>query len=143
MTDNTWDDMVTVGRVVRPHGIRGQVVVAPETDFASERFRAVRLVVDTGMHAMGWSRDRAIEYFHVHAPEASLAEIDRYISWPGQALAYKMGQLKIVELRKQAEAKLGTKFDVRDFHGAVLRDGTLPLELLGEQVGKYIDGATK
>jgi uncharacterized protein (DUF885 family) len=110
---------------------------------ASERFRAVRLVVDTGMHAMGWSRDRAIEYLHVHAPEASLAEIDRYISWPGQALAYKMGQLKIVELRKQAEAKLGTKFDVRDFHGAVLRDGTLPLELLGEQVGKYIDGATK
>jgi uncharacterized protein (DUF885 family) len=108
---------------------------------ASERFRAVRLVVDTGMHAMGWSRDQAIEYFHAHAPEVSLAEVDRYISWPGQALAYKMGQLKIVELRKQAEAKLGTKFDVRDFHDAVLRDGTLPLELLGEQVGKYIDAA--
>jgi uncharacterized protein (DUF885 family) len=108
---------------------------------ASERFRAVRLVVDTGMHAMGWSRDQAIEYFHAHAPEVSLAEIDRYISWPGQALAYKMGQLKIVELRKQAEAKLGTKFDVRDFHDAVLRDGTLPLELLGEQVGRYITAA--
>ncbi len=110
---------------------------------ASERFRAVRLVVDTGMHAMGWSRDRAIEYFHAHAPEVSLAEIDRYISWPGQALAYKMGQLKIVELRKQAEAKLGTKFDVRDFHDVVLRDGTLPLELLGEQVGKYISERAK
>jgi uncharacterized protein (DUF885 family) len=107
---------------------------------ASERFRAVRLVVDTGMHAMGWSRDQAIEYFHVHAPEASLAEIDRYISWPGQALAYKMGQLKIVELRREAEKKLGTRFDVRDFHDAVLRDGTLPLELLAEQVGKYAAG---
>jgi uncharacterized protein (DUF885 family) len=105
---------------------------------ASERFRAVRLVVDTGMHAMGWSRDRAIDYFHVHAPEASLAEIDRYISWPGQALAYKMGQLKIVELRREAEGKLGAKFDVREFHDVVLRDGTLPLELLGEQVGKYL-----
>lgn len=105
---------------------------------ASERFRAVRLVVDTGMHAMGWTREQAIAYFQEHAPEASLAEIDRYISWPGQALAYKMGQLKIVELRKEAEQKLGPKFDVRAFHEAVLRDGTLPLELLQEQVEKYI-----
>jgi uncharacterized protein (DUF885 family) len=105
---------------------------------ASERFRAVRLVVDTGIHAMGWTRDQAIEYFHAHAPEISLAEVDRYISWPGQALAYKTGQLKILELRKEAEQKLGVKFDIRDFHDAVLRDGTLPLELLQEQVEKYI-----
>jgi uncharacterized protein (DUF885 family) len=108
---------------------------------ASERFRAVRLVVDTGMHAMGWTREQAIEYVTAHAPEVSLAEVDRYISWPGQALAYKMGQLKILELRKEAEQKLGSKFDVREFHDAVLRDGTLPLELLQEQVEKYINGA--
>jgi uncharacterized protein (DUF885 family) len=107
---------------------------------ASERFRAVRLVVDTGMHSMGWTRDQAIEYFHAHAPEVSLAEVDRYLSWPAQALAYKMGQLKILELRKEGEQKLGAKFDIRDFHDAVLRDGTLPLELLQEQVEKYING---
>jgi uncharacterized protein (DUF885 family) len=68
-------------------------------------------------------------------------EIDRYISWPGQALAYKMGQLKIVELRQRAEKDLGPKFDVRDFHDVVLREGALPLELLEEQVGKYIAAA--
>jgi uncharacterized protein (DUF885 family) len=108
---------------------------------SSERFRAVRLVVDTGMHAMGWTRDQAIEYFHAHAPEESLAEIDRYISWPGQALAYKTGQLKILELREEAERKLGAKFDIREFHDAVLRDGTLPLELLQLQVEKYINSS--
>jgi uncharacterized protein (DUF885 family) len=67
-----------------------------------------------------------------------LPEVDRYISWPAQALSYKMGQLKIVELRKEAAQKLGPKFDIRDFHDALLRDGSLPLELLGEQVEKYI-----
>ncbi len=108
---------------------------------ASERFRAVRLVVDTGMHAMGWSREQAIDYVKAHAPQVSLAEIDRYISWPGQALAYKMGQRKILELRKEAEQKLGDKFDIRDFHDAVLRDGTLPLELLQLQVEKHIAAA--
>jgi uncharacterized protein (DUF885 family) len=108
---------------------------------ASERFRAVRLVVDTGMHAMGWSREQAITYVSEHAPEVSLAEVDRYISWPGQALAYKMGQLKILELRKEAEQKLGAKFDIGDFHDAVLREGTLPLQLLQEQVEKYINAA--
>jgi prolyl oligopeptidase len=104
---------------------------------ASERFRAVRLVVDTGIHSMGWTRDQAIEYFRAHAPQASLAEVDRYITWPGQALAYKMGQLKILELRRQAEQKLGAKFDIRDFHDVVLRNGALPLELLQEQGQKY------
>jgi uncharacterized protein (DUF885 family) len=106
---------------------------------ASERFRAVRLVVDTGIHSMGWSREQAIEYFKVHAPSESLAEVDRYISWPAQALAYKMGQLEILKLRKEAQQKLGTKFDIRDFHDVVLRDGVLPLELLDEQGEKYIN----
>ena len=104
---------------------------------ASERFRAVRLVVDTGIHQMGWTREQAIKYFKVHAPTESLAEVDRYISWPGQALAYKMGQLEIVKLRKEGEQKLGAKFDIRDFHDVVLRDGVLPLELLDEQGEKY------
>jgi uncharacterized protein (DUF885 family) len=107
---------------------------------SSERFRAVRLVVDTGLHAYGWSREQAIEYFHQHAPEASLAEVDRYIYWPGQALAYKLGQLEILRLRREAEQRLGAKFDVREFHDAVLKDGVLPLELLHEQVQKYIAG---
>ena len=106
---------------------------------ASERFRAVRLVVDTGIHEMGWTREQALEYFHKHAPQESVAEVDRYISWPGQALAYKMGQLEILKLRKAAEQKLGSKFDIRDFHDVILRDGVLPLELLEEQGQKYIN----
>ena len=113
-----------------PHSRYGQL--------SSERFRAVRLVVDTGIHAFGWSRDKALDYFREHAPEESVAEIDRYISWPAQALAYKLGQLEIRALRSQAESRLGTKFDVREFHDAVLRDGVLPLDLLHEQVESYI-----
>jgi uncharacterized protein (DUF885 family) len=105
---------------------------------ASERFRAARLVIDTGIHAMGWTREQAQDYLRAHAPTQALAEVDRYISWPSQALAYKMGQLKIMELRKKAEHELGPKFDVRDFHDAVLQDGSLPLELLQERVEKYI-----
>lgn len=105
---------------------------------ATERFRAARLVIDTGIHAMGWTREQAQEYFRAHAPTQALSEVDRYISWPGQALSYKMGQLKIVELRKKAEQQLGPKFDVRTFHDVVLQNGALPLELLEAQVGKYI-----
>jgi uncharacterized protein (DUF885 family) len=105
---------------------------------SSELFRAVRLVVDTGIHEKGWTRDQAIAYFREHAPAQSLAEIDRYIAWPGQALSYKMGQLKILELRRQAERELGPKFDIREYHDVVLRDGVLPLELLQEQVQEYI-----
>lgn len=105
---------------------------------ASERFRAVRLVVDTGIHEMGWTREQALDYFQKHAPQESVAEIDRYISWPGQALAYKMGQLEILKLRKEAEGKLGPKFDIRDFHDVILRDGVLPLELLDELGQEYI-----
>ncbi len=105
---------------------------------ASERFRAARLVIDTGIHSMGWTREQAQEYLKSHAPTQALSEVDRYISWPAQALSYKMGQLKIVELRKNAEQKLGPKFDVRDFHDAVLRDGALPLELLQQEVNRYL-----
>jgi uncharacterized protein (DUF885 family) len=105
---------------------------------ASERFRAARLVIDTGIHSMGWTREQAQDYLKAHAPTQALSEVDRYISWPAQALSYKMGQLKIVELRKKAEQRLGAKFDVREFHDALLRDGALPLELLDEQLGKYI-----
>jgi prolyl oligopeptidase len=106
---------------------------------ASERFRAVRLVVDTGLHSQGWTREQAISFFREHASEVSLAEVDRYISWPGQALSYKMGQLEIMKLRKEAEQKLGSKFDIREFHDVILRDGALPLELLDEQGQKYIN----
>lgn len=108
---------------------------------ASERFRAVRLVVDTGLHSMGWSREQAIEYFKTHAPDQSLAEVDRYIAWPSQALSYKMGQLKIRELRAEAEKKLGTRFDIREFHDMILRDGVLPLELLQQQVEEALRAA--
>ena len=98
----------------------------------SERFRARRLVVDTGLHAMGWTRQQAIDYL------GDESEVDRYIAWPGQALAYKMGQLKILELKEAAREAYGASFDVRDFHDAVLRNGPLPLEMLAEQVGAYI-----
>jgi uncharacterized protein (DUF885 family) len=104
----------------------------------SERFRAVRFVVDTGLHTMGWSRQQALDYFQTHTPSSSTAEIDRYIGWPAQALSYKMGELKIKELRRTAEKELGSRFDIREFHDVILRDGALPLEMLEEQVAAYI-----
>jgi uncharacterized protein (DUF885 family) len=119
----------------------GVVYREPATRFgqlASEKFRAVRLVVDTGIHAMEWSRDRARDYFRLHVPGQSIAEIDRYIALPGQALAYKVGQLKIRELRTRAERELGQRFDIREFHDVVLRNGRLPLDMLEEEVGRYI-----
>jgi uncharacterized protein (DUF885 family) len=110
-------------------------------ELSSERFRAVRLVVDTGIHSQGWTRDQAVAYFRAHSPEESLAEVDRYIAWPGQALAYKMGQLKIRQLRAEAEQRLGPKFDIRDFHDIILREGVLPLELLQQRAEQYINSA--
>ena len=106
-----------------------------------EMWRAGRLMVDTGMHAMGWSRAQAIDFF-VENSALSLhninTEVDRYISWPGQALSYKMGELTIIELRKHAEAKLGEKFDIRRFHDAVLAQGAVTLPMLEAQVERFI-----
>lgn len=106
-----------------------------------DMWRAVRLVVDTGMHYKGWSRSRAIAYFKDNAPRKELDivnEIDRYISWPGQALAYKLGQLKIRELRTRAESTLGKQFDLRLFHDKVLENGAIPLNILEQQIDLWI-----
>lgn len=106
-----------------------------------DMWRAVRLVVDTGMHYKGWSRSQAIDYFKNNAPRKELDiinEIDRYISWPGQALAYKLGQLKIQELRAKAESKLGSQFDIRLFHDKVLENGAIPLDILEQQIELWI-----
>jgi uncharacterized protein (DUF885 family) len=109
---------------------------------AYEMWRAVRLVVDTGMHMMGWTRQQAIDYFRENTGKTDqdvISEIDRYIVWPGQALAYKIGQLKIRELRKEAERRLGAKFDERRFHDAVLENGALPLNILEAHMKKWVD----
>ncbi|MBZ5592104.1 MAG: DUF885 domain-containing protein [Acidobacteriia bacterium] len=108
---------------------------------ASERFRAVRLVVDTGLHAKGWSREQARQYFREHAPSESMAEIDRYIAMPGQALAYKIGQLKIRQLRTRVEETLGPQFDIREFHDLILRNGVLPLDVLDQFVTGHLSEA--
>jgi uncharacterized protein (DUF885 family) len=117
----------------------------PYSDFGRlgyEMWRACRLVVDTGIHSMGWTRQQAIDYM---ATRTSLplheveTEIDRYISWPGQALAYKLGELKIKELRKKAETKLGTKFDVREFHDQVLGAGAVPLDVLETNITRWLE----
>lgn len=108
-----------------------------------DMWRSVRLVVDTGMHTMGWSRQQAIDYFKANAAKSEediINEIDRYISWPGQALAYKIGQLKIIELRELATQKLGNKFDIRAFHDVVLGSGSIPLHVLESNVNQWIDG---
>ena len=107
-----------------------------------EMWRAVRLVVDTGMHSLGWTRQQAIDYFRENTGKTDqdvTSEIDRYIVWPGQALAYKIGQLKIRGLRAEAEKKLGTKFDVRKFHDAVLEDGAVPLSVLEAHMMHWMD----
>jgi uncharacterized protein (DUF885 family) len=108
---------------------------------SSELFRAVRLVVDTGIHSKGWTRDQVVDFFRksgaVDEPTIQ-SETDRYIAWPAQALAYKLGQLKIRELRERARKELGPKFDIRKFHDEMLDGGTLPLDLLEARTDKWI-----
>lgn len=109
---------------------------------SAEMHRAIRLVADPGLHAKGWTREQAIQFSLEHEAESEesiVAEIERYMSWPGQALSYKIGQLKIRELRAKAERELGAKFDVRAFHAEVLKPGCVPLKVLETQIGQWIE----
>jgi len=109
-------------------------------------WRAIRLVLDTGIHSKRWTREQAIAYFKANSSvsDTDIArEVDRYFNWPGQATSYMVGQLKIAELRKRAERELGPRFDIRDFHEAVLSEGALPLDILEEQVTRYIAAKKK
>jgi len=106
-----------------------------------EMWRACRLVIDTGIHSQGWSRQQALDFLssNTSLSQANVrAEVDRYISWPGQALSYKMGEIKIRQLRAKAEQKLGNKFDLRAFHDALLANGALPLEILEAEMDRFI-----
>jgi uncharacterized protein (DUF885 family) len=106
-----------------------------------EMWRAIRLVLDTGIHSMGWTREQAIEFFTANSAKTAhdiAQEVDRYIAWPGQALAYKIGELKIKELRAEAERTLGDRFDVRAFHDEVLRHGAVPIDVLEQLVRQWI-----
>ena len=111
-----------------------------------EMWRAARLVVDTGMHMFGWTREQTMTFMQENSA-LSLhnikTETDRYISWPGQALSYKIGELTIKRLRKKAEDKLGTDFDIREFHFQILKNGAVPLDFLEQQIDAYIQEAAK
>jgi uncharacterized protein (DUF885 family) len=117
----------------------------PASDYGrlnTELMRAVRLVVDTGIHADGWTRDQAVAYFRESgcADEPTIqAEVDRYIAWPAQGLSYKVGQLHILALRERAKQQLGARFDIRTFHDEVLSAGSLPLDVLDARVNRWID----
>ena len=127
-----------VGRYQDPYSDYGRL--------ENEMWRAIRLVVDTGVHEKHWSRDQMVSYFHRYTAmdEPNIqSEVDRYIAWPGQALAYKLGQLEILKLREEARQKLGNKFDLRTFHDEVLGNGALPLDVLDSEVSRWIDGQAK
>jgi len=116
----------------------------PNSDYGrlqNEMWRAVRWVVDTGVHSKHWTRQQMVDFFHEHTamddPNIE-TEVDRYIAWPGQALSYKMGQRKILELRARAQRELGDKFDLRAFHDAILDQGPLPLDLLEAKIDRWI-----
>ena len=122
-----------MGLYTDPYSRYGQLVY--------DMWRAVRLVVDTGMHYFGWTRQRAIDYFLANAAKTEtdiVNEIDRYIGWPGQALAYKIGQMKMLSLREQAQSALGADFDIRDFHDHMLGAGALPLDALEERMNRWL-----
>jgi uncharacterized protein (DUF885 family) len=116
----------------------------PYSDYGrleADVWRAIRLVIDTGVHSKHWTRDQMVQYFHDHSnidDTTVQSEVDRYIAWPGQALAYKAGQLKILELRNRAQKALGDKFDIRAFHDEVLDSGPLPLDVLDTRVDSWI-----
>jgi uncharacterized protein (DUF885 family) len=118
----------------------------PYSDYGrleADIWRAIRLVVDTGVHSQHWTRQQMVDYFHDHSAmdETTIqTEVDRYIGWPGQALAYKIGQMKILELRDRAKKALGDKFDLRAFHDQVLDSGALPLDVLGDRIDAWIAG---
>src|SRR5258705_12778107 len=108
-----------------------------------EMLRAIRLVVDTGIHAKKWTRDQVVQFFHDHSATDEVevqSETDRYIVWPGQALGYKIGQLEITELREKARKELGDRFDIREFHDEVLSAGALPMNVLRERIDSWIAG---
>jgi len=117
----------------------------PYDDFGRllyEMWRACRLVVDPAMHALGWSREQAVQFMFDNTALSELnitTEIDRYIAWPGQATAYKIGELKIRALREYAEQNLGAAFDIREFHDVVLGAGTVPLNVLERRVLEWVD----
>jgi len=119
----------------------------PYSDYGrlqNDIWRAIRLVVDTGVHSQHWTREQMVQYFHDHSAinDTSInAEVDRYIAWPSQALAYKVGQLKILELREKAKKALGPKFDIRAFHDQVLDAGALPMDVLEKRIDDWIAGA--
>ena len=121
----------------------------PYSDYGrleADIWRAIRLVVDTGVHSQHWTRQQMIDYFHAHTAMDDTnidAEVDRYIAWPGQALGYKMGQLKILELRARAKAALGPKFDIRAFHDEILDSGALPMDVLDQRVNDWIAAQKK
>lgn len=116
----------------------------PYSDFGrldADMWRAIRLVIDTGVHSQHWTRQQMVDYFHAHSSldEPTVqSEVDRYIAWPAQALAYKIGQLKILQLRDRAQKELGDKFDIRGFHDQVLDSGALPLDVLDQRVTTWI-----
>jgi uncharacterized protein (DUF885 family) len=106
-----------------------------------EQLRAMRLVVDTGLHSLGWSRDQAIKYMVANSPMSesyAVSEVERYIAWPGQALGYKIGDLRIQAMRRNAQKELGAKFDIRDFHREVLSDGAVPMDVLEAKVARWV-----
>jgi uncharacterized protein (DUF885 family) len=127
-----------VGRYQDPYSDYGRL--------ENEMWRAIRLVIDTGVHEKHWTRDQMVSYFHRYTAmdEPNIqSEVDRYIAWPGQALAYKLGQLEILKLRDEARQKLGDKFDLRAFHDEVLGNGALPLDVLDSEVCGWIDSQAK